>query len=381
MKTHILFVLDYFLPHRGWVETVFEKIINWLQQKWYKITVLTSRFDKKLKEYEINNANIEFYRVWFGRLSFLFCVLIKWIQILSKNNNISVIHGSTYWWAIPASLLWFVFHKKVVLTVHEVFWSLWLKYKWFCIWLIYLLFEKIIFWLKYDVYHCVSRYTMNSLRLLYWIKDEHLNMIYNGVDTDFWSSKKVSEKEIDGFRENNKRWKVWWNKFVVLYYGHAGVSKWIDYLVDSVPFVLKQDRDILFVFNLIDSNRKDLFLDRINDLKKRGYDRNIQIFKWLEKQELRTMLASSDLVVAPSLSEGFGSVHTEVVAMWKPLITTFVASIPEVVSGKVAFVRPGSVSDITTSILNIKKNQQIYSDLPTKTFDWNNTISQIEKLY
>jgi len=206
-------------------------------------------------------------------------------------------------------------------------------------------------------------------------------MIYNGVDTDFWSSKKVSEKEIDGFRENNKRWKVWWNKFVVLYYGHAGVSKWIDYLVDSVPFVLKQDRDILFVFNLIDSNRKDLFLDRINDLKKRGYDRNIQIFKWLEKQELRTMLASSDLVVAPSLSEGFGSVHTEVVAMWKPLITTFVASIPEVVSGKVAFVRPGSVSDITTSILNIKKNQQIYSDLPTKTFDWNNTISQIEKLY
>jgi glycosyltransferase involved in cell wall biosynthesis len=43
------------------------------------------------------------------------------------------------------------------------------------------------------------------------------------------------------------------------------------------------------------------------------------------------MVASCDVVVAPSFSEGFGSVHTETVAMQKPLITTNVASLPEVV--------------------------------------------------
>jgi glycosyltransferase involved in cell wall biosynthesis len=37
------------------------------------------------------------------------------------------------------------------------------------------------------------------------------------------------------------------------------------------------------------------------------------------------------MIVAPSLSEGFGSVHTESVAMKKPLLTTHIASIPEVV--------------------------------------------------
>jgi len=42
------------------------------------------------------------------------------------------------------------------------------------------------------------------------------------------------------------------------------------------------------------------------------------------------MVASCDVVVAPSLSEGFGSVHTETVAMEKSLITTSIASLPEV---------------------------------------------------
>jgi glycosyltransferase involved in cell wall biosynthesis len=61
-------------------------------------------------------------------------------------------------------------------------------------------------------------------------------------------------------------------------------------------------------------------------------------------------VACADVVVAPSLAEGFGSVHSEVCAMGKPLITTQVAAIPEVVSGKVVFVPVASSQALVEGI-------------------------------
>ena len=149
MKT-VLFFLDYYLPHRWWVENVFENIILRLEKKWYKIIVLTSHYDKKLKKYE--NINwIEIYRTWKSRLSFMRSAIKLWKQIL-RTNKIDLIHASTYWWAIPASILWKTFNKKVILTVHEVFGNLWFKYKWLLIWAIYKLFEWAIFKFKYDIF-------------------------------------------------------------------------------------------------------------------------------------------------------------------------------------------------------------------------------------
>ncbi|HCB51387.1 TPA: hypothetical protein DEP21_02310 [Patescibacteria group bacterium] len=85
----------------------------------------------------------------------------------------------------------------------------------------YLLFEKLVFMFNYNLYHCVSRYTMNSLRTLYRIPDKSIEVVYNGVDTDFWSSQQVSEDEILDWKKKN----TWNGRYVVLYYGHAGKSK------------------------------------------------------------------------------------------------------------------------------------------------------------
>ena len=78
-----------------------------------------------------------------------------------------------------------------------------------------------IFWFPYDLYHCVSYYTMNSLRLTYKIPDKKITMIHNGVDTNFRNPDEVSPLDI-------KTWKTDYgrsNKFVITYYGHAGKSK------------------------------------------------------------------------------------------------------------------------------------------------------------
>lgn len=139
------------------------------------------------------------------------------------------------------------------------------------------------------------------------------------------------------------------------------------------------DPQLLFVFNLIDSQRTEYIKEKI---RKYHLGSSVQIFDGLEKNDLRILVASSSLIVAPSLSEGFGSVHTETVAMGKPLLTTYIASIPEVVRGNVKFISPASKREIIDAIL--QRDEWIDNPdytLPSKEFSWNTTVKELIKLY
>jgi len=88
------------------------------------------------------------------------------------------------------------------------------------------------------------------------------------------------------------------------------------------------------IFNFIPAQREAVIKKKIQTLlthlpkSARG---RVKIRNGLPKEELRALVANVQVVVAPSLSEGFGSVHTETLAIGTPLITTRVASLPEVV--------------------------------------------------
>ena len=57
------------------------------------------------------------------------------------------------------------------------------------------MFERLIFQLPFDAFHCVSLYTFNSLRLVYAIPAEKNHCIYNGVDLSFRESALVKTEE------------------------------------------------------------------------------------------------------------------------------------------------------------------------------------------
>lgn len=368
---HILFVLDYYLPHRWWVETVFENIITRLLKKGYTVSIITSHFDKHTKKEE-HNDHLHIYRTGKSRTWFIFHALIKWIQVIKNNPDIRTIHTSTYGWAIPASILWKIYKKKVILTVHEIFFNLRYTYKWNRKGILYKWFEKIVFMFPYDIYHCVSRYTMNCIRLCYGIPDNNIRMIYNWVDTVFRDSKNVSFDEMYKRRNDHKRD----NKYVLLYYGHSGKSKGIDYLIQALPKLLNEQKDLCMVFNLIHAKRDKVIKNFIESC---GNKEQIQIINGVEKETLRIMVASADCIIAPSISEWFWSVHTETVAMEKPLITTYISSIPEVVSGKVKFIKPWSAQAIQEAITEIRTTT--IPEIPKKIFSREKTVEEIERLY
>jgi glycosyltransferase involved in cell wall biosynthesis len=90
-------------------------------------------------------------------------------------------------------------------------------------------------------------------------------------------------------------------------------------------------------------------------------------------------VACADVVIAPSLAEGFGSVHSEVCAMGKLLITTQVAAIPEVVSGKVMFIQARCSQAIVQGIEAVRKGQR--TTITPKHFSREDTVEQLIQWY
>ena len=68
--------------------------------------------------------------------------------------------------------------------------------------------------------------------------------------------------------------------------------------------------------------------------------------------------------------------------MKKPLLTTYIASIPEVVRGNVKFIPPASKREIIHAIL--EREQRIENPefvIPYKEFSWNTTVKELIKQY
>ena len=196
------------------------------------------------------------------------------------------------------------------------------------------------------------------------------------MDNDFWDMKNVKKTEIDE-RKN----KYWWNdSYLISYYWHAWKTKWIDLLVEAIPQILEENPYSKLLFNIIPSKRSEYIVKRINSISKQlKAENSVQIFRWFSREDLRIFVACADLIIAPSLAEGFGSVHSEACAMWKNLITSNLAAIPEVVSGNVILMSPPSSKWICGSIQKIRNWN--FMKIPEKKFSRSDMVDNVEWLY
>lgn len=147
-------------------------------------------------------------------------------------------------------------------------------------------------------------------------------MIYNGIDNDFWDPKTLDKKKLAYFKQQHaiaissnttsSKMNNCTTNLVGLYYGHAGKSKGLDYLIDAIIPILKQNPHIQFIFNIIASQNSQTAIKKLQAIQKEYHRENrLLVFDGFPIDELKLLVASSDFIIAPSLAEGFGSVHSE----------------------------------------------------------------------
>lgn len=366
----ILFILDLYPPHIWWVEILFENIILGLEKQEVECTILTSCYDTNLPRYEVISKNIEIYRVGHNRYDFMFFALFAWYR-LAKTSDI--IHTTTYNSAIVASIIGYISWKKVVLTVHEIFGKLWYRFMGWK-WSFFKLFERCIFLFPFERYICVSHYTKNSLRLHFGISDKKLTTVYNAIDYNFWNSENVLKADIKSIQENVFPKE----KYIGLFYGRSWISKWLEFYVQAIPRIL----EILPNFHafLILPESKNNPSNHIKTLiSKLQIESAVTIHPAVKNTKLREYILASDLVIIPSLAEGFGFAVAEVSALWHNLVTTNIAAIPEVASGNIIFVEPWNPKQIAQAVYDFSQGN--FETSPLKKFYWEDTLSQLQHIY
>lgn len=354
----ILFVIDYYFPHVGGVEKLFKSLAECLVEKGNKVSVITWRYEKKLKKREITNG-VEIIRI--NSFSRAFFSIFGLTEIMSLAKKSDLIHTSTYSSALGAYIAARLTRTKAIITAHEVWGKLWFSLPHISRLTGYMYYslEKIILKLKFHKYISVSENTKKELIKLGITKNK-IGVIYNGIDYDL------------------PKWKGILEPYTFTFFGRAGISKGLDIMIKASEAIYKEYPNLKFKF-IISPQIKSLYKKYLSEIETGILKDSSEIKSNLPFKELTEELITSSCVIIPSYSEGFGFTAVESSAMGIPIISSGKGSLPEVVSGKVITMKNLSPESLKESMIKAINND--FETIQNKQFTTDNFINNHLNVY
>jgi glycosyltransferase involved in cell wall biosynthesis len=195
--------------------------------------------------------------------------------------------------------------------------------------------EKLYF-LKKRYYITVSNWMKNHIMEQYpRINSKLISIVHNSVDTRLFSPSKT--------RSDND---------IILFTGRLIAAKGINYLVETVPSVLKDHPDAKFVF--IGAGNSAPYQKRFKQL---GItEKNFRFVGYLkEAYDLVQYYRASSVYLAPTLYENFPIRVLEAMACGAPVVASNVCALPEAIDDgrNGLLIKPGSVSELTNAICEL----------------------------
>jgi glycosyltransferase involved in cell wall biosynthesis len=371
----ICFVLEYYYPHIGGAEVLFQNLAEGLVREGHECDVLTCRLPGTPKKEVLNGVNIHRITVPGFADRYWFTVLSLFI-VFKYARKSDIVHTMAYNGAFPG---WFgarVMRKPSVITIHEIIGKRWHKIGINPVTaFVYRMLENMVLLLPFDAYSCISRSTLDAHKVR-GKKPEKLFLAYPGIDRQlFKPGHKEQERAMIrkglGIRDN---------VFLCSFYGRPGYVKGVEYLIRAFPYANEKVPDLCFLL-ILSRKPEKLYrraLDLIKTLKlKIGKD--IIVIDPVKREELPLYIQSSDCVVVPSLNEGFGFTCVEACTMGKPVVATNAGSLPEVVFGKYILVRPGDEIALADGIEKVYKGEYTISE--DQVFSWDRYVEKHIEMY
>lgn len=370
----ILYILDFFHPHVGGVPTFFKNLCENMARLGHKVTIVTTHAN--------GTKSAETYRgmkiLRFGRTREQF-MLGATMFLIRNREKYDVVHTSTYSAMIPSYAFSVFKRTPEVLSVHEVWslkeWTEFTKSKG----LFYFLEERLLFVLPFDMYIVPSMHTRFDLEKI-GVSLRKIKVIPHGIDRDVFNpSLKKTRNEV------RKKYLIGKDEVVGCFVGKATVFKGIDYLLDALEIVLR-GTSMKFIFLLSRSHESGYkkFMSRV--YKSETLRKNIIMAEPSHDQKFTSkIVAASDFLVMPSLTEGFGLAAAEAASMGIPVIATKETSLTEVVDeGENAiFVKPRSANDIARAMKKLARDKKLIQKLSRgKKFPiWKEVAQEYVKAY
>jgi glycosyltransferase involved in cell wall biosynthesis len=152
-----------------------------------------------------------------------------------------------------------------------------------------------------------------------WLSADRVEVVYKGIDPLPFASRPELGERLRG------ELGIATGTPVVGFVGQVIERKGIRDIVECIPRVLEAVPSATFLF-VGEGRLTDFLRSRVREL---GVERNVVYAGF--RENVAEVMKAIDLLVLPSIVEGFGYVLVEAMAAGKPVVATHVSSIPEIV--------------------------------------------------
>lgn len=183
-------------------------------------------------------------------------------------------------------------------------------------------------------YYAISDYAADS-----WLKysrtsPQHTRRIYNAIPDDCF----VTSPDRSGLR---RELGMPADGCLAIYVGRLAAYKGIDTLLDALVPVLEQQNLFLLYVGLEDlsvKGTKGMLYKMEQRISNNGLGERVRFLGF--RKDVSRLMASSDILVHPARTEGFGLVLAEAMAAGLPVVASNVEGIPEVLAGTDSLIVP-----------------------------------------
>jgi len=200
-------------------------------------------------------------------------------------------------------------------------------------------------------------------------------VIPNGIDLNIF----------EGLSKDELRKKFGLNKTqkTILYAGTLRPVKGLTYLIEAVKIINDKNNRLL----LVGYGEEREHLENL--VKKLKIENIVTFVGEVSNKEVFEYMTASDVLVLPSLSEGFPNVILEAMASGLPIIATKVGGVPEIINNEVNgfLIDPKNPQQICEKILLIFKDKKLRekisqnNKMEAKKYSWESVIDNLEKVY
>ena len=218
---------------------------------------------------------------------------------------------------------------------------------------------------KSDVILTVSEFSKQEI-IKYTNTNKNIEIIYNGIE-ESWMDNNLSFDEKENY---------------ILYVGNVKPHK---NLVRALKaFSLLKDNNIKFKI----VGKKDGFITKDIEIDKlaKHLKNRVEFTGYVSDDELKKLYKKAKIFLFPSLYEGFGIPPFEAMASGTPVISSNVASLPEVCGDSAYYVNPYDVNDIAKGMETVLKDEELQKELiqkgleRVKLYSWEKSANKLIKI-
>jgi glycosyltransferase involved in cell wall biosynthesis len=201
-----------------------------------------------------------------------------------------------------------------------------------------------------------------------WLKTERVRVIYNGVNPDLYKRERAKDlRNKFGFSEDD---------FVIGFVGRLSLQKGIMYALEGFKIVNEKYNNV----RLLICGDGELKSDVEKFISENQLGQKIHLAGF--RKDIPDIMKTIDVLLTPSLWEGFGIVLIEAMAAGKPCVAANTSSIPEIVKDGINgyLVPPKDSQAISESLIRLILNPQLVRQMGQAGIETVNKKFTIEKM-